>query len=116
MATKVTEMTELVNVTGDDIFMVINDPDGLPANRKISVSNLFANVVVNTHIGGTLSANGDVDFTSSNTEVSNLHITYDSTPASSSEAVLKGKFWFDDNYLYVATANNEIKRISLTTF
>ena len=116
MATKITEMDEAVNVTSDDIFMVVNDPDGLPTNKQISVENLFANVSVNTHVQGTLSSGNNVVFTSGNVTTSNLHITYDTTPISSSDLVTKGKIWFDDNYLYVATANNQIKRVALENF
>lgn len=38
------------------------------------------------------------------------------TPAASNDAVREGKFWFDDDYIYVATANNTIKRASLSSF
>ena len=39
------------------------------------------------------------------------------TPANSSaQVVTKGVMWTDGTYLYVATANNTCKRVSLTAF
>lgn len=45
---KVSELTALNAVSGDDLLLVVNDPSGTPTSRKISVNNLFGNVVVNT--------------------------------------------------------------------
>jgi hypothetical protein len=51
---KVSELTAITNVSGDDLLLVVNDPLGTPASRKITVSNLFANVVpATTHKGVT---------------------------------------------------------------
>jgi hypothetical protein len=38
------------------------------------------------------------------------------TPGTSADACYIGELFFDQNYLYVATANNQIKRIPLTAF
>jgi hypothetical protein len=38
------------------------------------------------------------------------------TPASSSEATYAGELFFDQNYLYIAIANNQIRRIALSAF
>jgi hypothetical protein len=38
------------------------------------------------------------------------------TPASSSEACYLGEFFIDGGYLYIATANNTIKRVALSAF
>ena len=38
-------------------------------------------------------------------------------PANSTSMVVeKGRVWFDANYVYVATANNVVKRAALSTF
>lgn len=51
---KVSELTAITNLSGDDLLLVVNDPLGTPASRKITVSNLFANVVpATTHKGVT---------------------------------------------------------------
>jgi len=45
---KVSELTAITNLSGDDLLLVVNDPSGTPASRKITVNNLFGNVVVST--------------------------------------------------------------------
>ena len=43
---KVTELTAITRVSGDDLLLVVNDPLGTPASRKVTLSNFFANVSV----------------------------------------------------------------------
>lgn len=38
------------------------------------------------------------------------------TPANSTVTVVKGTIYYDSNYLYVATANNTLKRVALSSF
>ena len=38
------------------------------------------------------------------------------TPANSSITVTQGYFFTDGNYIYVATANNSVKRVALSAF
>jgi len=45
---KVSELTTLNTASGDDLLLVVNDPSGTPDSRKITVNNLFGNVVVST--------------------------------------------------------------------
>ena len=49
---KVTELTTLTTVSGDDLLMVVNDPLGAPASRKINVAQFLGAVSSNTvHTG-----------------------------------------------------------------
>lgn len=41
---KVTELTALARASGDDLLLVVNDPSGTPASRKLTVAGFFANV------------------------------------------------------------------------
>lgn len=45
---KISELVTLNTASGDDLLLVVNDPSGTPASRKITVNNLFGNVVVST--------------------------------------------------------------------
>jgi hypothetical protein len=45
---KVSELGAITNLTSDDLLMVVNDPSGSPASKKITVGNLFGNVAVST--------------------------------------------------------------------
>jgi hypothetical protein len=41
---KVSALTALTNMSSDDLMLVVNDPSGSPASRKITHANFFANV------------------------------------------------------------------------
>lgn len=90
-AKKVSELTELTAVTGDDVLLIIDDPSGTPVSKKVTVANLLGNSSANV-------------------------VIYNATPANSTIPVKKGTIMFDSSYLYVATANNTLKRISLSSF
>jgi len=62
---KVSALTAITHLSRDDLFMVVNDPSGTPASRKITLANLFGNVVAETvHTGATtLRANTTVSGT-----------------------------------------------------
>jgi hypothetical protein len=45
---KVSELAAVTSLTGDDLLLVVNDPNGFPASRRITISNVFGNVAVRT--------------------------------------------------------------------
>ena len=51
---KVTELSAITNLSGDDLLLVVNDPSGTPTSNKVTVTNLFANVVPNVVHKGTV--------------------------------------------------------------
>jgi hypothetical protein len=112
MATKkVTELTALTNATSDDLLLIVDDPSGSPETKKITVGNLLGNV----KFAVTHSAN----VTMSNTSVlsANSVIVRDTrTPANSTITVAQGTIFYDSSYLYIATANNTLKRVALSSF
>jgi len=122
---KVTELSAITNLSGDDLLLVVNDPSGTPTSNKVTVTNLFANVVPNVVHRGTVTNRANTTFVgttmtvSSNTTFSgNLRVTSD-TPESnnaSSEGYGVGSIWFDADYLYVATESGTIKRVALEVF
>jgi len=80
---KVSELTAITDLSGDDLLLVVNDPSGTPASRKITVSNLFANVVPATVHKGvtTLRANTSIfgtKLTVSANSTFNGQVTYNS--------------------------------------
>lgn len=110
---KVTQLDSLTALSGDDLFMVVDNPSGTPVNKKVSASDMFGDLKVPLTVSGntmTISANATV--------TGELRIFGD-TPATSNavtEGVGWGKIWFDHNYLYVAASNNAIKRVALSDF
>jgi hypothetical protein len=49
---KVSALSAVTSITSDDLFLVVNDPQGTPASNKVSVKSLFASVPANTAIKG----------------------------------------------------------------
>ena len=79
--------------------LIITKINGSNVNvHSISVNNLFGNT------------------TDLSLKANNLQIMLANTPANSSSNVVGRTIWFDNNYLYIATSNNTIKRVSLESF
>lgn len=90
-AKKITELSALTAPTADDLLVIIDDVAGTPITKKVTVGNLLGNTSANV-------------------------VIYNSTPANSTITVKKGTILFDASYLYVAVANNTLKRVALSSF
>jgi len=90
-AKKITELTALTAPVAVDLLVIVDDPTGTPVTKYVTVGNLLGNAAANV-------------------------VIYNSTPANSTITVKKGTLMFDTSYLYVATANNTLKRIALSSF
>ena len=135
---KITELTALTAPTQKDLLYVVDDPTGTPASKKISLYNLFGSVPANTSISGTLNVSANTTINGANTVVSaNLNITSTNGPKIDAGVVtlvskttvgsnnattvlgqggLQGSIFWDEDYLYVATSNTQIKRVALSVF
>lgn len=103
VARKFSEFTQANGVSGDDILLVTNDPQGTPSTVSVSVVDLFSN--------------NNVDFVCDKTlYTNNFIITTSNTPLTSTVNSSIGTITFDTNYLYITVANNTIKRIPLQSF
>ena len=73
---KVSELSAVTSISSDDLFLVVNDPQGTPASNKVSVKSIFNSVPANTSITGRFSTTanntlaGTTTTISSNTTVS----------------------------------------------
>jgi len=181
---KVSALSAITNLSADDLIMVVNDPAGTPASKKVTVGNLFGNVVPATthkslvtfaantnHTGTTATFSSNVTITSTLTvnshnivvetadrmQVANTTLlvndrvqvannntalalkspiasptftgtlttpklivsVQDADPSNSnaiSQGVPAGTIAYSNTYLYIATDDNTIKRIALSTF
>lgn len=94
---QVSEQTQLTSVANTDFLLGSANVSGNTVTFIIQTGNLFSNVP--------------------NLSVLNFVITKANTPANSSAiTVSNGTIWADSYYLYVATSNNFVKRLSLETF
>lgn len=91
-------------LTYDAKFVVINDPIQQANVALISANSFYSNVKYTVSFANTTIL--------SNVVFSNVSFT----PTNSTINVAKGTVWFDSNYMYVATSNNNVKRVSLSSF
>jgi len=114
---KESDFTTVTDLLSGDYVRGIHDPLGIPTSVKITKQNFFANVAVPVNLTANLTITGSANFAvMPNLSTANLNISLSYTPTTSSDVTTKGKIWFDNTYLYVAVANNTIKRVLLSAF
>lgn len=96
-------------------------PNQLPTSTNhTSNSYVIVTTVVNTTVLvskltlGALFSNVVFDYVVDNDH--SLILKDKSTPVNSTTNVIAGRFWNDNNYLYIALSNNSIKRVPLESF
>ena len=99
--TKISEFSAANGISGNSLIVFVDSTETSANNKtkSITINNLLGNNSSNT-----VSA------------LQNLRIVNQTTPANSTSNALVGTMWFDTNYIYVAVANNTIKRVSLGSF
>lgn len=90
-ALKISELNAVTAPSGDDLLVIVDDPSGTPTTKKVTVANLLGN-------------------SSANVVIQNV------TPANGTITVTKGTIMFDSSFIYIATANNVIKKVALSAF
>lgn len=90
-AKKLSELVTLTSPAGEDFLVLVDDPSGSPVTKKVTVANLLGNSAANVVIQNVTPANGTI-------------------------TVKKGTLMFDNDFLYIATSNNVIKKVSLSAF
>ena len=83
---KITEFTENIQPSNTDVLLIVSNTSGNSVTQKVQVVNLRKLPVL-------------------------------STPANSSALTIQqGSAFIDGSYLYIATGNNVLKRVSLSSF
>ena len=101
----------------DDYVRVVNDPQGSPLTRNITYGNFFTDVAVPVTYANTVTFAANVTISANvNFNVADIYITDTTTPTSNADVVSENKIWADSDYIYVAVANNSIRRVALTDF
>ena len=121
---KITELAALSAPTGKDLLYVVDDPSGTPVSKKVSLHDMFGSVPANTSITGTATVSGNTSLSGAKTTVAAGQITLTaSTSVGSNNATTvlgradgQGTIFWDQNYLYVATSNTQVKRVALSVF
>jgi len=97
------KISELVACTAplstDFVVLVANSGSN---TEKCTVDNFFNNSSAN--------------MTANVGSFQQVYATSNGTPSTSTDTVNQGRIWYDGNYLYIAIADDVIRRITLETF
>jgi len=138
---KISELTSVTSLVAEDLIPVVDNPNGTPQTKSITVKDFFGSVSANLVMSASAltTFNANVTFSNANTVLSSntnvgglLKITGTSdsarfvvenpiTPASNNTTTeftggQQGSIFWDSDYLYVATSNTVIKRVALSVF
>ena len=130
---KVSQLTSLGTTSPEDLLLVIDNPNGTPTSKNMTVKSFFGAVPSNTVFNGRVTLKANATITCSNTVVtSNVNITSNgllkvnnfittirSTPASNNAATTGyklGQAFFTNTHLYIAVNATTLKRVALSTF
>jgi hypothetical protein len=122
---KVSQLTELTSTAAPDQLLIVDDPNGTPTSKRITVKSLFGAVPANTAISANLTVSGNKATFASNvvvtkvTTVNTFVTTLGSTPSTNNattESLSVGQMYFTNTHLYIAVNATTIKRVALSTF
>jgi hypothetical protein len=122
---KVTQLTALTTPTAPDLLLIVDDPNGTPVSKKITLKSLFGAVTSNTVFSANVTVSGNRVQLASNVNVTKtltantVKITFGSTPSTNNattEGWSVGQMRFTNNYIYVAVNSTTIKRVALSVF
>lgn len=123
---KFSQLAKITQPEGGDLIPIVDDPNGTPVSKVVTVKTLFGRLKANTMFVGSnnyFTANT----TCTNRFVANTFIvTSDkirvatlrtpSTSNTATEGLAAGHIFFDANYLYICTSTTVIKRVALGSF
>jgi hypothetical protein len=122
---KVTQLTALTTPTAPDLLLIVDDPNGTPVSKKITLKSFFGAVTSNTVFSANVTVSGNRVQLASNVNITKtltantVKITLGSTPASNNATTVGmsvGELRFTNTYLYIAVNATTIKRVALNTF
>ncbi len=130
---KVSQLTSLTTTAAPDLLLIVDDPNGTPVSKNMTVKNFFGAVPSNTVFNARVTLNANTTIKCSNTlvvsnvnlttgsllKVNNFITTLRSNPASNNATTggfKVGQAFFSNTYLYIAVNATTLKRVALSTF
>ena len=123
---KIPQLTELTTTVAEDQLLVVDDPNGTPASKRITIKSIFGTIPANTKFTGAKniinSANtwytGNVSVTGTllaNTAKMTIGTAPSSNNATTS-GMIKGDLKFTNTHIYLAISNAMVRRVALSDF
>ena len=122
---KVTQLTALTTTAAPDLLMIVDDPNGTPVSKKITVKSFFGAIPSNTVFSANVTVSGNRVQLASNVNITKtltantVKITFGSNPGSNNATSVGmgvGEIRFTNTHLYIAVNSTTIKRVALDTF
>jgi hypothetical protein len=122
---KVSQLTALTTTAAPDLLMIVDDPNGTPVSKKMTIKSFFGSVPSNTVFSANVTVSGNRAQFASNVNVTKtltantVRITFGTTPGSNnatSVGMTVGELRFTNTHLYIAVNATTIKRVALSTF
>jgi hypothetical protein len=130
---KVSQLTSLTTTAAPDLLLIVDDPNGTPVSKNITVKNFFGAIPSNTVFDARVRLKANTTIVCSNTvvtanvnmttngllKVNNFITTLRSNPGSnnaSSGGYKVGQAFFSNTFLYIAVNTTTLKRVALSTF
>ena len=122
---KVSQLPSLVTTAAPDLLVIVDDPNGTPVSKKITVKEFFGSVPSNTSFNGSRLTVRSITTTTANVNVTKtlvaniVQVTLGSAPGSNNATVVGmsvGELRFTNTHLYIAVNATTIKRLALSTF
>lgn len=104
-AKKISELTALTGPAAEDLLVIVDAPSTNAVTKSVTVGTLLTNCSSNVVVKDAYT------FTANTVIIKNKQ-----TPTNSSSPFTGGTFFYDENYLYIAIANNTLKRVALSSF
>lgn len=113
---KVTELASLSTPAGEDVIYIIDDPSGTPVSKKISLATLLGAVPSPTTFSASVTLNNKVTAANGVMTLATSKSVSTNNASTLLGSGMQGSIFWDENYLYVATSNTQIKRVGLSSF
>lgn len=122
---KVSQLTSMTATAPPDQLLIVDDPNGTPTSKKITVKTLFGAIPSNTAISANLTVSGNRAHFASNVRITKslttntIILTKGSAPSTNNTATegwTIGQARLTNTHLYIATDATTIRRLALETF
>lgn len=123
---KVSQLAVMAQPEAPDYLLIIDDPNGTPVSKRVTIKTLFgkikANTMIvscNTHITSNATFTNRVTANTFIVAADKIRITTPRTPGNSNtqlQGLSTGHAFYDTSYLYICVNSTTIKRVALASF